>query len=378
MVSVVKPFQDLSNSPHYATLYYTLKMGVWPLQGFFEFTFWNNTVLDYLIFLGSYIASLIVLYIFKRIILNRLRKWAQKTATTLDDMLVDAVKKYLMPLLYIGALYFNAKWLTLSAGVQQVLDIAAIAFVIVIGAALLSSAAVITFNKYIEKKQKDSNKLALKWMGVLIKTIIWVCALLLFLDNLGVEITALIAGLGIGGIAVAFAAQAVLEDIFSFVTIFFDKPFELGDFIDVGGLMGTVENIGIKTTRIRSISGEQLVFSNKDLTSSRLRNYKRMQSRRATFTIHVKYDTPTEKLKEIPAIIKDIIESVPGTRFDRSHFGRFAEYSLAIETVYYVLSSDYNLYMDINQSINLAIKEAFEARGIEFALPAQTISIDKD
>lgn len=348
------------------------------MQEFFEFTFWNNTVWDYLIFLGSYIASLIVLYVFKSIILHRLHKWAKKTTTNLDDLLVEVVKKYLVPLLYIGALYFNAKWLTLSAGVQQVLDIAAMAFVIVIGAALLSSVAVITFNKYIEKKQNDSNKLALKWMGVLIKAIIWVCAMLLFLDNLGVEITALIAGLGIGGIAVAFAAQTVLADIFSFVTIFFDKPFELGDFIDAGGLMGTVENIGIKTTRIRSISGEQLVFSNKDLTSSRLRNYKRMQSRRATFTLNIKYSTPTEKLKEIPALIKEIIESIPGTRFDRAHFARFAEYSLVIETVYYVLSSNYNLYMDITQNINIAIMEAFEARGIEFALPTQTVSINKD
>lgn len=348
------------------------------LQAFLELKFWNNTVLDYLIFLGSLIASFILLLIFKRIVLHRLIKWADKTPTSLDDMLLKSFKKYVLPLLFIGALYINTKWLTLSDGVAKAIDILALAAVMILGAVVISTLLIYLFNKYFEKKQRSVDKLAMRWIGALIKAIVWVGALLLFLDNLpGVEITTLVAGLGIGGIAVAFAAQAILEDIFSFVTIFFDRPFEIDDFIIVDDLSGTVEHIGIKTTRVRSISGEQLVFSNKDLTNSRVHNYKRMQNRRVVFSLGVTYDTAFDKLKEIPALIKDIIDAVDKTQFDRAHFNEFADSSLNFEIVYYVLSQDYAVYMDVQQDINLGIKEAFDARGIEFAFPTQTLYLQK-
>ena len=272
-----------------------------------------------------------------------------------------------------GVFYLNTKLLYFDAGVTKIIDIVATAFMIIFGAVFVSSLLIFLFNKYWEKRNKGSGKTSVKWIAVLIKIVVWIAALLLFLENIDVEITALIAGLGIGGIAIAFAAQAILEDLFSFVTIFFDRPFEIDDFIIVDDLMGTVEHIGIKTTRVRSLSGEQLIFSNKDLTNSRLRNYKRMQQRRIVFRLGVTYDTPLEQLKEIPEVIEKIIESVGDASFDRAHFFEYGDSSLNFEIVYYVLSQDYNQYMDVQQEINFTIKEAFDERGIEFAFPTQTL-----
>lgn len=348
------------------------------MQEFLDLTFWNNTVLYYLIFIGSLILSIVILIIFKRVLLRRLAVWAKKTPTLLDDLLIRTIKKYMMPIAYFGAFYLNTKWLIINPPVLGIINIVTLAFMMIFGAVVFSSVFVFLFNKYMEKKNKKLNKLAIKWFSVIIKILIWVIMLLLFLDNLeGVEITALIAGLGVGGIAIAFAAQAILEDVFSFVTIFFDRPFELEDFIIVDEHKGTVEHIGIKTTRVRSLSGEQLIFSNKDLTSSRIRNYKRMENRRIQFTLGVTYDTPTTELKQIPSILKKIIDDLDGTTFDRAHFKEFADSSLNFEIVYYVLSQDYNVYMDKQQEINFLIKETFDKKGLEFAFPTQTIYMEK-
>lgn len=345
------------------------------MQGFLDTQFWGNTILDYMVFLGSLIISFIVLLVIKRVLLRRLMIRAEKTPTSLDDMILKKTKRYLLPLFYIGAVYFNLKWLKLSEGVSHVVDVIALACVMILGAVVLASVLIFVFNKYFESKQKVQNRHAMRWIGGLIKVVVYTSMLLLFLDIQNVPITTLIAVLGVGGIAIAFAAQTIIEDIFGFVTIFFDRPFEIGDFVVIDTYSGTVEHIGMKTTRVRSLSGEQLVFSNKDLTSARLHNYKRMDTRRVVFTIGVTYDTATETLKEIPVIIKEIIDRVEQTNFDRSHFKEFADFSLNFETVYYVLSQDYNVYMDVQQAINFAIKQTFDERGIEFAFPTQTLYV---
>lgn len=209
--------------------------------------------------------------------------------------------------------------------------------------------------------------------------LLFVIGTLVVIDNLpGVQITALVASLGIGGIAVALALQSILTDIFASLTITIDKPFVLGDFIIVGDHLGAVENIGLKTTRIRSLSGEQLVFSNNDLLTSRIRNFKKMKERRIAFTLQVTYDTRVEKLKAIPPKAKAIIEGLDDTRFDRAHFKLHGSHSLDFEIVYYVLGPDYNLYMDRQQAINLAIHEFFADEGIQFAFPTQTLHLKND
>jgi small-conductance mechanosensitive channel len=210
-----------------------------------------------------------------------------------------------------------------------------------------------------------------------VKSLIWVLAVIILLDNLGYKVSTLIAGLGIGGIAVAIAAQALLKDFFSYFSIVFDRPFKIGDFIVIGDFMGTVEYIGIKTTRIRSLGGEQVIFSNTDLTDSRVRNYRLMEKRRVLFRIGVTYQTSLSQLKEIPEIIEDIIKDTKDAAFDRAHFFSYGDFSLIFEIVYFVLNSDYNKYMDIQQEINFAIKEEFERKGIEFAYPTQTLYVNK-
>jgi small-conductance mechanosensitive channel len=207
------------------------------------------------------------------------------------------------------------------------------------------------------------------------RVLIWGMVLMLTLENLGVDITALVAGLGIGGIAVALAMQNVLGDLLASLSITLDQPFVLGDFLIVGDHMGSVEYIGIKTTRLRSLTGEQIVMSNADLLSSRVRNYGRMYERRIVFALGVAYETPREKLKRIPPLLREIIEAQDGVRFDRAHFAKYGDFSLDFEIVYYVQSPDYGRYMDAQQAINFRIHEAFEDLGVQFAYPTQTLWI---
>jgi len=216
-------------------------------------------------------------------------------------------------------------------------------------------------------------------MRTLIRSAIWVLAIFFTLDNMGFEVSALLAGLGIGGVAVALASQNILGDLFNYFVIVLDKPFFRGDFIIVAeGQLGVIERIGLKTTRIRSLSGEELIIANADLMNSRIRNYKSLTERRIQFTLGLTYDAPVEKLKETPLVLKKIIEGVESTRFDRAHFARFADWALEFEVVYYVLGADYALYMDIQQKINLQVKEQLEAMGLSFAFPSRTVYLVKE
>ncbi len=206
---------------------------------------------------------------------------------------------------------------------------------------------------------------------------VWSVALLLMFSNLGIDVTALVAGLGIGGIAVALAAQNILGDLFASLAIILDKPFEVGDFIIVGDKMGTVERIGIKTTRIRSLTGEQLVVANADLLGSRVHNYKRMNERRVVFSIGVTYETPADKVEQLPELLREVVEAQEPVRFDRAHFKSYGDFALIFEVVYWVLSADYAVYMDIQQAINLQILRRFESLGVEFAYPTQTVHLHR-
>jgi small-conductance mechanosensitive channel len=219
---------------------------------------------------------------------------------------------------------------------------------------------------------------ALDIVGFLVRVSVWAIVFLLALDNLGINITALVAGLGVGGIAVALAAQNIISDLFASLSIVLDRPFVLGDFLVIDDYYGNVEKVGLKTTRVRSLSGEQLVFSNNDLLNSRIRNYGQMVERRIVFEIGVVYDTPHEKLEQIPKIIEDIVIKQELARFDRAHFHQYGAYSLNFEIVYYVESSDYKLYMDIQQAVNLQIFRSFADAGIEFAYPTQTLFVNRD
>ncbi len=209
------------------------------------------------------------------------------------------------------------------------------------------------------------------------RVLVWSIVLLLILDNLGIDVTALVAGLGIGGIAIGLAAQNVLGDLFGSLAIVMDKPFVRGDFIVLSDEhMGTVEKIGLKTTRIRSLSGEQLVVANTDLLTTRIHNYKRMWQRRIVFKLGVTYQTSHATLQKIPALIKAIIDDTDGARLDRTNFSEYGGSALIFETVWFVTSADYNEYMEIQERIYLGIHKAFEDDGIDFAYPTQTVFVE--
>jgi small-conductance mechanosensitive channel len=297
----------------------------------------------------------------------------------LHRLMSQSVKKNLLPAAYFLALYYGTNILVLNAAAQRIIGVALTAFLALMGAIFSTNLVMFFFARYAEKKIREAEDtrdgLALKWLSGGVRLLIWILAVILFLDNIGIKINSLVAGLGIGGVAIAFASQSIIADIFCFFTIFFDRPFEIGDFIKAGEHAGIVEHIGVKTTRLRALSGEQLGFSNTDLTSARLHNYKNMTKRRALFTIGVTYDTPVDKLREIPAIIREIVESTSNTQFGRTHFSSYGNFSLNFEVVYFILSGDYDTYMDVGHTINLRIKEAFDSRGIKFAFPTQTLHI---
>ncbi|MGD9015090.1 MAG: mechanosensitive ion channel family protein [Candidatus Omnitrophota bacterium] len=344
-----------------------------------QLVIFNNRLLDYLICLFIFLISILIInLLLRKIVLLRLKGWAKKTSTTLDDLLIRIFEKSLLPLLYFGAFYLSVRNLTLSPNLSKAINILGLVLATIFVIRFLVAILTYGFRSYwLRGKQDEARERSLQGILKVIKVIIWGLGIVLLLDNLGFKISTIIAGLGIGGVAVALAAQAILGDLFSYFAIFFDRPFEVGDFIIVGDFLGTIEHIGIKTTRIRSLGGEQIVFSNADLTNARVRNYKRMDQRRVVFKLGVTYQTNLEQLKVIPKIIAEIIKNTKDTVFDRAHFFSYGDFNLVFEVVYYVLSRDYNKYMDIQQEINFAIKEAFKKYNIEFAYPTQTLFISK-
>ncbi len=337
-----------------------------------------NRVADYLVFLIVLAAGIVIITLFKRVVLGRLKRWAQATTWKIDEFIIDVVRKMLVPIAYYGVFFLASKNLALPPGLDRAIGVLGMVLVAFLSAQALIAVARFAIRTYIETAESGSaRERALQGFMTLVRVVVWGLATVVLLDNLGFRINTIIAGLGIWGIAVALAAQNILGDLFAYFTIMFDRPFEIGDFIIVGDYMGVVNHLGVKTTRINSLGGEQIVMSNKDLTDSRVRNYKRMEKRRVLFRLGVTYQTSYEKLQEIPGIIGEIIRGTEDAAFDRAHFFSYGDFSLVFEVVYYVTGSDYTRYMDIQERINFRIHEEFERRQIEFAYPTQTVYMAK-
>ncbi len=348
-------------------------------QELFYQTFYQNRILDYVISVAVFLVALLLVRVFKHIILRRLRVWAERTSTKIDDFMIHTFEKTLFPIFYFGSFYLAVRILVLPPALNKYIDVLGVVVLTFFGVRFLIALVIYVIEMYWARKEGGTVQAGnIRGIFPVIKVVMWGIGIAFLLDNLGFKISTVIAGLGIGGVAVALAAQAVLGDLFSYFAILFDRPFEIGDFIIIDDYMGTIEHVGLKTTRIRSLGGEQLVFSNTDLTNSRVRNYKRMDKRRVVFSLGVTYQTGLEDLKEIPSIIRGIIDNVNSTIFDRAHFASYGDFSLNFEVVYYVMSSDYNKYMDIQQKINIEIMEEFLKRGIEFAYPTQTVFLSKE
>ncbi len=338
----------------------------------------GNTAQDWLIAVG---LALIV-FVFVRaaigIVLKRLSAIASKTETDIDDLVAELLDKTRFLFVALLALYVGSLYLTLPTGVSDLLSTILVLGFLAQGAFWANGLVNYMLGSWARQKFEDDPTIstALGSVGFLIRFGVGATFAMLALANLDIDIGPLIASLGIGGVALALALQGVLGDLFASLSIIFDKPFAVGDSIQVGDLSGTVEHVGLKSTRVKAVTGEQLVFSNGDLLGSRIRNYQRRQERRCAFTLGVTYDTPSEKLERIPELIREIVEARANTRFDRCFFMVFGDSALNFESVYYILVPDFKTYGETHHAINLEIFRRFAEEGIEFAYPTQKIYVE--
>jgi small-conductance mechanosensitive channel len=335
----------------------------------------NQPLMAWTIAAGVTTVLLAVVGAIKWVFIQHVSRLAQRTTTRLDNSLVEIARATRLWLLFFPAALAGSQPLALPEKTAFLLQAAATVALLIQAGLWLSRLLEFWLGVQRERTLVADAAMAtslgvLRFVG---KLAVWTVILLMALDNFGVDITALIAGLGVGGIAVALAVQNILGDLFASLSIVIDKPFVLGDFIVVDEYMGTVEHVGLKTTRIRSLGGEQIVFGNNDLLKTRIRNYKRMQERRILFGFGVVYQTPPDALARIPELVRDIIAHQPLARFDRAHFKGFGESAYDFEVVYWMQLPDYNTYMDTQQAINLQLVREFARAGIEFAYPTRTL-----
>jgi len=340
---------------------------------FLERTYFGNSVLDYSIAVITVLASFIVAPIASAIVGGGLRRALRYTLPDLAGELSKLISKTVTTIVWLGAIQLAVTRLDLSPiftdGVSGLLTIA-IAWVAI---RLIYNSIDCGLRYFAARRNDESLTQAVEALRPIVRIIVWAVGFVFAIDNLGFNVSAAVASLGIGGIAIALASQGILGDLFSYASIICDRPFELGDFILIGDDAGTVEHIGIKTTRLRRLSGEELVVANSELVSIRVRNFKDMPTRRIVFQIGVIYETPRALLGQIPAIVRQIIDPIDDAAFERAHFLSFGDFSLNYEIVYHVQTSDYMRYTDIQQEINLALFDAFAERGIEFAYPTQVL-----
>lgn len=344
-----------------------------------ELEFFGNTILQYTFALLLFLGSLLMLKIIKSVILLKIKKIAKKTDTEIDDIIIDGIRAIHWPFFVLIAINIGILAVNISSIITKGLSYAMIIAAVYYAIKVVEKFVDFGTHTMLSKKNGDDNggREIIKISGSILKFVIWIGAIVLILGNLGYNVTSLVAGLGIGGIAIALAIQSILQDMFSSFSIYFDKPFRVGDFVVLGSHSGTVKKIGIKTTRIQTPQGEELVVSNQELTKSKIQNFGQMERRRTLFSLGVTYSTSSDVLKRIPEIIKNIVDKAEHATFDRTHLKSFNNSSLDFEVVYYIEAPDYMIYMDTRHNINLRIIEEFTKEKIEFAYPTQTIIIDK-
>ena len=349
------------------------------IRNWLEASYLKNTPAEWALAALVLCGSLLVLYLLRYRLLKWLRVKVRNDDSTAIGTVIDIAVNTRLPFLLMLSIFAGSQLLELSAKVERMITTAVIIFLIVQAGFWGNRAIHLGISHYITRRDREDGaaKTTTAVAGYIGQLVLWSMVVLMLLGNLGFDITALVASFGIGGIAVALAAQNILGDIFASISIVIDKPFVIDDFIIVDDYMGTVEYIGLKTTRMRSLSGEQIIFANTDLLKSRVRNYKRMNERRIIFQFGIIYQTSAEKLKRIPGMVREIIQAQSHTRFDRAHFAKFGESSLDFEVVYYITDRDYNLYMDVQQAINLALFQRLAEESIEFAYPTRTLYLNQ-
>jgi small-conductance mechanosensitive channel len=337
----------------------------------------GNPVRDWVVAAAFAAGALLVLLLIRRLIVQRLGAVAARTETVVDDFIVEIVRRTRWLLLLVVVAWMGSLSLSRTGRIEGILRTAAV-LAVLLQLALWVLAGINFWVEHTRRKRLASDAASVTLIGAVGfvgKVVVWSVLLLVVLDNLGVNVTTLVAGLGVGGIAVGLALQNILGDLFASVSIVLDKPFVLGETIQVGDFVGKVESIGLKTTHVRSLSGEQLIFPNGDLLQSRIRNHARMGDRRVVLTFGVGYETPVEKVEAIPGIVRGLIEPLEQIRFDRAHFIRLGAAALEFEVVWFVLSADQSLHMDRQQQILLTLMRRLHEEGIEIAAPARPVVV---
>jgi small-conductance mechanosensitive channel len=344
---------------------------------FFDRSYLDNTVWQWTAATGVALGLLFVTLIVRRIIRSRYARLAATPGIEFMELPLRVASRTTSMFLLLVSIFLAAQMLELPKNINRtLLTLATIAAFWQVG--LWATAGVVGWLDHRQQKSLATDRAAAGTIGIIsfiARAMIWALVLLLTLDNLGVNITTLVAGLGIGGIAVALAVQNVLGDLLASLSITLDRPFVVGDAITVDDFSGTVEQIGVKSVRLRSVNGEQIIMPNSNLLSSRVRNWGRMQERRITFTLGLSTETPRDKLVQLPKALRRIVEAEKDLRFDRSHFTKIGT-ALEFETVYFVTTPDYARYMDIQQNINLNIIELLEREKIDFAMPPQKLLLE--
>ena len=337
-----------------------------------EYILWSNALKDYLIAFSIFIAGLVILGVFKRILLRRLEALAKESETDIDDILIAIVNEINPPFYSFLAFYIGLQFIVVNELVMKLITAVLLLWVTRQVIAMVR----VFIDRAVRKRLGEddgSAHAAVQLLTAVFTFVLWVLGILLVLQNLGINVTSLIAGLGIGGLAVALALQSVLSDLFSSFSILFDKPFTVGDFIVAGGTAGTVEKIGIKTTRLRAVSGEQIVMSNTELTGAVIQNYKRMQERRVVFGFGVLYETSEDKLKAIPLLVEKLLTQEKNIRFMSAHFKEFGDSAYVYEVIYYVETADYYEYLRIHNDIAMQLIDVLAKEQIEMAYPTQRL-----
>jgi small-conductance mechanosensitive channel len=348
------------------------------LSAFLGRPFLGSTVREDVKVLLGILVGIGLVRLFQVFVIRRLRRIFSRTVTTWDDLLVEALEKDVVPALYVIIVYLGLRDLPWRKSIQDGIRTVATTLITVLAVRVVLAIVNNSIQAYWKRHAADRTAAREKNLNGIItmaKIVVWVLGFLLLLDNLGIKISAFMAGLGITGIAVALAAQAILGDLFSYFVIFFDQPFETGHNIKVGDLQGEVEHIGLKTTRLRSGDGEQIIMSNKSLTDAKVQNFKRMHRRRVVYQLDFDPSTPAEALRSLPAKMKAQYARFPDVTFERCHFVRFVEGNPRFETAYVVETPDFGRHLDIQHEVNLGLHEELAQSGIRLAIPARAIRI---
>lgn len=293
-------------------------------------------------------------WLLQKVVLWRVRRLTDKTATDIDDTLVRLIEKIRPPVFMVVALWVAVRTLTLTPLLRAIVDGATVAVLVYQTVITLQTLINFVIGRRLRRSAHES---ALLIVNKISAVVLWSVGILFVLSNFGINVTSLVAGLGIGGIAIALAAQNILGDLFSALAIYLDKPFAVGDFIITGDVMGQVTHVGIKTTRLRALSGEEIVLPNRDVTAARIRNLRRMRQRRVVFELGVAADTPAEVLRTIPDLIKKGVERVENTRFSAANLVKLDSSRFVFEVVYHVTDPDFDIYRGVQEKIVLEIVE---------------------